>query len=1382
MKKFMLLLIAIIPLMLLVTIEFAIVTIKDSYYITVEKVEFPAVYQEVQKTSSDSVTISFAAQVTPFEATDKSIRYYSSNPLVASVDDKGNISFLDFGEVEIFAQSISNIAIAAKCKFYVTDTKVHRIELLDYVTSLNVGDSFVLSSSVVPKEALDKTLEYHSSNSGVATVSPSGKITAVSKGYTTISIISNNGVTTSFDLEVIVPVASITIDENNKSLVSGVASLSFPEFEILPLNATNQSVYYVSSNEKVATISPSGDITFNMPGTCEFKVYTVDGNYYDTFEVLYTAGYIVSASIQESSLVITQEYTTNGFINIGINIYPANASISNILYSSSNPNVIFVNSDNTLSITGGGNAEIRVSIKKSSSEVVDIGRVSVYISRPCESITLDSNMVETTTPDYKIEYTCLPLDHTDSITFESSASNIATVSDSGIVSFKGFGVVDIIIRANMSVSSTLQVTYNSQGVKLITINNINESIECYYGETIAFSFVQDLGIDLSNVSYTVMGESLSYVSLNKIFYATLGGTSIVTASSGLNNVTISVSVIRYALDIEYQFDTLQTTSKKEVCFTSNVLPLDATNRVINYSVSDALVATISNTGVLTFSKAGTITVYMRVDSIEKSVVITSTFGTVTDFSLAYKNKVLPDINETLTIRAEDFSFTPKDYVFDENKVQVSIQNTSVASATNNVILALAKGSTKVYVTIDTVQKEFNLEVQVKTTSISFTHQGKDIDYGRIIGNSIELEYTISPSNANNKSVQFTMLDGNATLDSVNGVLTFNNVADYATIKVTTLDSGVYDTITIYKLENPDALEIYQQNIKVTDLDYFSSPNLKVLPSLGYAVLELRVEDVLDPDNFNFDLVTYSFSDTNTCVEYLGFGQYKVFNSNNNRSIADTISFLYNTVQNSVTMKFYKLESINLALDNADDASFGLEQKRVFGICSYFGAEVNTLPIEYTLSENGKEDQLYWFVSSLDKETLGWIVPSFNYDTDFFSVHKDQTTGQYFILSNTVAIDYFFATLDSFMSNGYMAVVDLELKIKITVGNESDLQHCTVTDEYIYHFVSGVNVYDADGFNYTNARNKVLHTNLVAYAGEVSGDNYVLFQPTLVDIGGKRVVAPLIGDARYNFENCIYGNGYLINFNGITESPSADYLPVYMHFTNVHIRLQSNGNISSYKYHLAIYNGITIGFSIIENMTNTYVGQNAAFTAFRNCVIRNANKTGIHISKESEADNFMLYVENCVFANVGQCAITAQNGNVYIRGFFDVYNFISYSGFGEYATIAKELLESPEYADFVYNDGAEPVANIAIAAPPTSYTSTSSPKVNNVYFLNPSTGAYETNVDTCTGQNYTRLTQSKTFNFVIYKYTLTAHLWAPRKNDRITPNSPVDISRVYRLYA
>ena len=44
MKKFMILLIALIPLLLIGTIEFASVIIKEAYYITAEQIVFPVEY------------------------------------------------------------------------------------------------------------------------------------------------------------------------------------------------------------------------------------------------------------------------------------------------------------------------------------------------------------------------------------------------------------------------------------------------------------------------------------------------------------------------------------------------------------------------------------------------------------------------------------------------------------------------------------------------------------------------------------------------------------------------------------------------------------------------------------------------------------------------------------------------------------------------------------------------------------------------------------------------------------------------------------------------------------------------------------------------------------------------------------------------------------------------------------------------------------------------------------------------------------------------------------------------------------------------------------------------------------------------------------------
>ena len=1372
-------LIAIIPLLLISSVEFASIVIRENHYIAVEKVVFSKAYQEIIKDSEEDVELAFAAQILPYEATDKAIEYRTSNPDVANVDENGNVCFVDFGEVEIYAQSVANKAIETKCKFLVTDSKPHRIEFVNAVDSINVGESFILKSNVIPQEATDKSLTYESSNESVAKVLSTGKVMALSKGSATITARTTNGIEASFDLEVIIPVTGIEIPESKKTLVTGESRVVFPQYNILPSDATNKNVRFVSENEQVATISQSGQIEFKQRGDCRFSIITLDGNFSDVFHVTYTGGYILSGEIDVGSLVINTDYQENKLIDIQVDIYPYNADRNNIIYTSLNEAVVKVNSNNTLSIVGGGRAQIKVSIRKSSGEVIDLGLSDVFVSRQCEVVSVESENIEIDYPDYELKYTCLPADHTNNITFESDSTSVATVSSAGVVLFENMGQVKITITANQNVKKVVTITYKPKDAKLVNILQDNETINCFYGESFVLSYNNGLGIDLSNVNYSIVGDSFVYDEGTKLFYARKGGESIIYVSSGATELQINVKVVRYANSIQYEYDTLQNTASKVVNFSAVVMPADATSRVVSYAVSDASVATIDSNGVLTFKKAGTVTVYMRVDSVEKTVDITSTFGTVGDFQLKDINNIIADLGESIELVASNFSYIPTDYDFDINNVIVSVQYENIANVSGRTIVGLSKGITKVYVVIDGVQKSFDVEVQVKTKSVDFVYDGAVIDGGKVLGNTINLDYVVSPSNANNKNVVFSVVDGEGSIDAQTGVVNFGS-GEFITIAVTTLDSGVYKVITLYKVALPNSLSIYYGNENVTNGEYLSNSSLKVLPEQEYIILKLNLDGVLTSvDDIGLGNFNISFADQNTVVEYLGNGEFKIFNTNSNKSITDTIVFAFGDKTSNVTIKFYKLQKITLALSNDDDIYYGLERKRVFGTTSYLnGTEVNYLPIEYTLSESGKEDELFWFVTAVDKGFLGYLAPEMNYDLDFFTIEKDPITGEYRIVSNLTNQHTFFTALDYALSNSLIQGIELELRIKVVVGNEADINMCTVTDEYIYTFVPAVNVYDSDGYNANVEQNKVLQTNFVASASEAPDGNYTLFQPLMVDHESGRVARPITGDYRYNFAFILYGNGYLINFNGITEIPTGNFLAVYRNMTNVHLKLQSDGELKNYNKHLATYNAI-INYSIIENMTNIYCGDDSIYAAYYNCVIRNANKYGISISSSSKFDNFALYIKNCVFYNVSQCAINAQNGKIYISGFFDVYNFVSYNSFPEYSSVIKSLMESAEYRDYVYYQDGMPYVCAAIAGPPTSFSTTSTPKVNEVYFMDPTTGTYVSNIDTCTGQNYNKLTKTMSFGFSIFKFNLTANLWVPKKSDRITPTSSVDLSVVYR---
>ena len=82
--------------------------------------------------------------------------------------------------------------VKADCSVTVNPTEVTSITLNKTSVTLSAGESVELTATISPENATDKTVNWTSSNTGVATVSD-GKVTAVAAGSAIITARSNNG-------------------------------------------------------------------------------------------------------------------------------------------------------------------------------------------------------------------------------------------------------------------------------------------------------------------------------------------------------------------------------------------------------------------------------------------------------------------------------------------------------------------------------------------------------------------------------------------------------------------------------------------------------------------------------------------------------------------------------------------------------------------------------------------------------------------------------------------------------------------------------------------------------------------------------------------------------------------------------------------------------------------------------------------------------------------------------------------------------------------------------------------------------------------------------------------------------------------------------------
>ena len=135
------------------------------------------------------------ALVEPGNATHKAVRWSSDKPDIVTVNEKG--------EVTAVAKGVATITVVTNdgeytetCIVTVVDkiTPVTSVKLNKESLTLTVGQNETLTATVMPGNAMDKTVTWSSDNESVATVNNNGGITAVGAGTAVISATSINGI------------------------------------------------------------------------------------------------------------------------------------------------------------------------------------------------------------------------------------------------------------------------------------------------------------------------------------------------------------------------------------------------------------------------------------------------------------------------------------------------------------------------------------------------------------------------------------------------------------------------------------------------------------------------------------------------------------------------------------------------------------------------------------------------------------------------------------------------------------------------------------------------------------------------------------------------------------------------------------------------------------------------------------------------------------------------------------------------------------------------------------------------------------------------------------------------------------------------------------
>lgn len=205
MKKTIILILAVLPIFLLITIAFAGRILALYQFIPVERVEFvdrlgtAYNYEEgdllrIDLGDTDKITQPLYVKIYPELATEKAVTFTSSDEEVCTVDAEGKITAkkVGYADVTVFTKNSNK---TSTLKVRITDDDVRGITLEPTEMDLVIGNRFDFTHKVLSPDALDQVVWYTSNDTSVVKVidQTKGIVEAIAPGTITITATTNDG-------------------------------------------------------------------------------------------------------------------------------------------------------------------------------------------------------------------------------------------------------------------------------------------------------------------------------------------------------------------------------------------------------------------------------------------------------------------------------------------------------------------------------------------------------------------------------------------------------------------------------------------------------------------------------------------------------------------------------------------------------------------------------------------------------------------------------------------------------------------------------------------------------------------------------------------------------------------------------------------------------------------------------------------------------------------------------------------------------------------------------------------------------------------------------------------------------------------------------------
>ena len=328
--------------------------------------------------------------------------------------------------------------------------------------------------------------------------------------------------------EIVDLVTSVEISPESHKFTELGASLQLSA-TVQPLTAANKTLQWSSSDEKVATVDQSGKVTAAGDGACTITAASTDGT-----NISAECAITVDSKIYVTGIAVepmTLSLFTGETGELKATIEPADATVPDVLWSSSNEKVATVDQSGKVTAVAPGEAVITAASKDDSSK-----KATCTVTVQAKDFSIDPTsktlyVGESFTIGYKVKPPVSPV-------FESQSPGIATVDQSGKVTAVAGGEAKIKVSAH-GIDLYCTVTVVNPQIGFPSSGRV-----MYNGETVTIPYSvlvpsdADVKIRLSNSNAQIVSSTPAGVTVK----AVTPGSCRMTASIGPVSATYDLDI------------------------------------------------------------------------------------------------------------------------------------------------------------------------------------------------------------------------------------------------------------------------------------------------------------------------------------------------------------------------------------------------------------------------------------------------------------------------------------------------------------------------------------------------------------------------------------------------------------------------------------------------------------------------------------------------------------------------------------------------------------------------------------------------------------------------------------------------------------------------